>query len=478
MKRWKAGTAQAADTIFDRYCIRLVALISKRLSDRWKHQIDPEDIVQSALGSFFHRTQDSHLHFSQSVSLWNLLALFAKRKMLRAIEQRSTQKRGGDLQQQTFENVMAELADPSKSPEAVASDLDALEKELLATIPEDCVQIVQLLLLGKTQQQIATELSITDRTVRRRIEKLRAMIGGEVATAKSSSVDAFESEVLPRVHYSEFVLGRLIGSGSFGKVYRASLQDGGRIVAIKFLRKEFWQHQAARQTFLREIEQVSQINHDAVLRYLGWGESPQGGPYIVSRWHQGRSLRQRHIEQPLTARQFLECLQRVADGLACVHAGGIVHGDLTPQNIMIDDKGNPTIIDFGFASKPADSKPVDSKFAGPKSAGPIGGTLGWAAPEQISQSFGNISPRTDVWAIGALAFWFLTGRAPMEAKNWGEMLVATFSEQPVQCDCLNASSSSEINLKLIAQRALKSHDARPSSISELMNDLDGQTTDR
>ena len=465
MKLWKAGTTQAADTIFDRYCIRLVALISKRLSDRWKHQIDAEDIVQSALGSFFHRTQDSRLHFSQSVSLWSLLALFAKRKMLRAIEQRSTQKRGGNLHQQTIENVMAELVDPSHSLQAVTSDLDDLESELLAAIPEDCLQIVQLLLVGKTQKEIASELDITDRTVRRRIEKLRPLLNEEVSTSKSLSVDVFESDVLPRVHYSEFVLGRLIGSGSFGKVYRASLQDGGKIVAIKFLRKEFWQHQAARQTFLREIEQVSKIEHDTVLRYIGWGESPQGGPYIVSRWHKGSSLRQRHTEQPLSAEQFLLCLQQVAEGLEIVHAGGIVHGDLTPQNIMIDGEENPTIIDFGFASKPADS--IGSMDV--NSDHPLGGTLGWAASEQISLAFGAIGPQTDVWAIGALAYWFLTGRAPLEAKNWGEMLVATFSENPVDCDSLPTGSSSEARLKVIAQRGLTNHSDRPDSISKLMN---------
>ena len=470
MKRWKAGTTQAADTIFDRYCIRLVALVSKRLSNRWKHQIDAEDIVQSALGSFFHRAKESRLHFSQSVSLWNLLALFAKRKMLRAIEQRSSQKRGGEFRQRKIENVMAELADPCSSSSVLQDDLDTLESELLATIPADCVDVVRNLLLGKTQKEIATELNVSDRTVRRRVEKLRSLLSGESLDSKPAPVDAFESAVLPRIHYSEFVLGRLVGAGSFGKVYRASLQEGGEIVAVKFLRKEFWQHQLARQTFLREIEQVSQVEHRAVQTYFGWGESPQGGPYIVSKWHEGRSLQQRHHEQPSTAEEFIECLQAIADGLAVVHAAGIVHGDVTPQNIMIDDRGYVTIIDFGFASKPVET--AGSTTAKPvEPSGPLGGTLGWAAPEQIAESFGEISPQTDIWAIGALAYWFLTGRAPLAANTWGEMLIATFSDEPVDCDCLQTESSSEAYLKRIAELTLTGHDARPSSIDELRDRL-------
>jgi serine/threonine protein kinase len=96
---------------------------------------------------------------------------------------------------------------------------------------------------------------------------------------------------LPRVNDNQFVLGKLIGSSGFGTVYRANMQSDASTVAVKFLRKPFWQNEDARLSFVREIGIASQIQHPGVICYLGYGKSPHGGPYVICEWIDGCSLR-------------------------------------------------------------------------------------------------------------------------------------------------------------------------------------------
>lgn len=449
--------------IVDRYCVRLVALIANRLSDRWKHQVDAQDIVQSALGSFFIRANQSRLQFSQSVSLWNLLATFAKRKMARTIERRSAIKRGGDQKHVPFDEAELETS-VSISQDAFNGNMESVESQaignkILETIPKDSHRILHLMLEGNSQAEIATALKITDRTVRRKIQKLRQQLTGETSSVPHESTAPFVSTILPRIHYGDFVLGRFVDAGSFGKVYRASLRNDGSIVAVKFLRKEFWKHAAARKSFLREIELVYQVKSRSVLKYLGWGESPHGGPYIISQWLEGKSLQDTHTNQPMTAEQFLACLTTVSEGLEAVHAKGVVHGDITPKNIICNEGAGATIIDFGFAVSPI----ADVSRSEP--GHPLGGTLGWAAPEQLSVAFGDIGPRTDLWAIGALAYWFLTSATPLAKGGWETVL----STKPINCDHISVNSPSAIKLKTVASRALRSLGERPFTIAELFS---------
>ena len=94
LRRWKAGDEQAAEILFDRYSLRLVALVASRLNRKFRDAVAPEDIVQSALGSFFDAARHSRIHVTSSLSLWRLLATFARRKMARSIENQVAAKRG------------------------------------------------------------------------------------------------------------------------------------------------------------------------------------------------------------------------------------------------------------------------------------------------------------------------------------------------------------------------------------------------
>lgn len=446
LQKWKSGDEAAAQILVDRYAMRLVALVASRLNQRFRASVDPEDVVQSAMGSFFQAVQHSRIQFSGSVSLWRLLATFTRRKMARSIETNIALKRGGQSQKISLETAESQLI------KTVTINPDCPDEEWLEHIqnelPQDLHEIFQQLLGGKTQRAIAKEMSLDERTIRRRVARIRetlqpaASIGpgrnASHSTDEQSSLtpqnsDAFKTFNLSRIDYREFVLGKLIGSGGFGKVYRAAMQPNGRLVAVKFLRKTFWKNDEAKQTFLREIDAASQIKHPGVICYRGWGQSPHGGPYVVSEWIDGVPLLKCSNASP---ERFIALLRQVCDVTQAIHHNGLVHGDITPNNILVDRAGEVTLTDFGFSRRmpalvarqrlqvPAQESPDSSDLL-------LGGTLGFAAPEQISPAFGQISERTDIYAIGGLAYWFIFGRPPHFKSSVEESLSDTLSESNV-----------------------------------------------
>ncbi|QDV40586.1 Serine/threonine-protein kinase PknA [Stieleria neptunia] len=441
LRRWKNGDEKAAEVLFDRYAFRLVALVASRLNRRYRSQIDPDEVMQSAMGSFFDAARHSRIQVSHSVSLWRLLATFARRKLARSIERHSASKRGGDqtripLDQAAFLTEVVAADD---------SDADEFANDLKAELPADQFSVVEGLLAGQTQREIAESLGIDERTVRRRLSRVRQLLspGLDESTDFPSGhpdnkglVDS-PSTSLPYVSYNQFVLGKLIGSGGFGKVYRASMQSDGSTVAVKFLRKAFWQNGEARESFVREINAASRINHAGVIRYLGYGESPHGGPYVLSEWIDGRPMQA--IDRP-SEQCFTKWLRQICAAIQAVHIAGMVHGDLTPANILVDDHDRITITDFGFSQASlGPSSPI------------LGGTLGFAAPEQIDPAFGNISPKTDIYAIGGLIHWHLFGQPPNQREGIAETLIETINNERSQDD---SRSQAGAILRTIMQRSL------------------------
>lgn len=454
LRQWKSGDEAAAEILNDRYTLRLVALVASRLNRRYKGAIDPEDVVQSAMGSFFDAARNSRINVSGSVSMWRLLATFARRKMVRSIEKQSANKRGGSRERVSFAAVESHWSDPSRGDRSgdVTELIEALQREL----PNELWLVCERLLAGQHQLEIARALSIDERTVRRRIAKIRETFAGSTFGNSGEPSAAFSSLSLPRIDYRQFVLGRLIGSGGFGKLYRAVMQSDGSIVAVKFLRKIFWQNEDARQTFLREIESASFIEHPGVVRYLGWGQSPHGGPYVVSRWIDGSPLYQLGSIRP---DRFMFILRQICEAMGAIHRAGLVHGDLTPSNILVDRNDRVTIIDFGFSQRS-----VRSSHAIPDPF--LGGTIGFAAPEQISPAFGAVSQKTDIYAIGGIIYWYLTGKPPHQGESIEEAIADTIA--PLNVDTSRLPDLPSILQKILANTLRKSPSERELVESDVL----------
>lgn len=479
--KWRSGSQEAAAILMERYQLRLIALVASRLSQRQRGSIDPEDVVQSAMGSFFRKTSsasESRLQIESTLSVWNLLAVFARRKLSRSLERASAAKRGAGWDRNVLDQI--ELLKIQQATPG-SQDVAELVNELNSMLAPDQVELLELLLAGHTQREIAEELSVDDRTVRRRVATIRKLLlphlfDNQISDAAPQPVSGSNAKAesrrhysLPRIGYGQFVLGKMIGGGGFGKVYQARMQVTDTIVAVKFMHRYLWTDVQAKNSFLREIDQASRIDHPGIIKYLGWGESPHGGPYILSELIDGTPLSQCRSIGDI---QLIEVLRQVCEAIGVAHTSGIIHGDLTPNNILLTSEGRVILTDFGLSTC---LQPIEQSQSVDSAARSMGGTLGYAAPEQVSPAFGAIGPWTDIYAIGAIAFFYLTGIAPHAKADLAESLSSTISEEDVKFSS-NVQTTSDLKIlrKLVDLALRKTVIDRPNNVLSLMEVLNEQ----
>jgi serine/threonine protein kinase len=455
--RWKGGDDRAADIIFGRYAARLVALIANRMNMRYRATITAEDVVQSAFGSFFSSVADGRLRASGIHSVWALMATFAKRKLIRAIDREKAIKRGGENQRVFLESFVAH------SNEILTKDADELYAQLSNRISSDdgrTLSVLNGLLSGQSQREIALQLNISDRTVRRIIDEIRTNLAHLVDREPEITSDTTKplNRSQPQWTYGQFVLRRLIGQGAFGKVYHAVSQRDDSIFAVKFLKRTFWEQPWMCESFLREIEYASNIVHPRVVRYRGWGTSPHGGPYLLMDYVESEPL---SVQRSMSHEQFRNWLLQICDGLQAIHNAGIVHGDLTTNNVLIDSIGNVRLTDFGLA-RHIESTPQAATWEQSVTGH---GTIGFLAPEQLSAYFGSIGPSTDLFALGAICYWYVTGQTIYAGQTNSQAVHSLISEAGIE-----TPESTPKWLQPALQRCLmKAVNKRPQSVTDFLS---------
>ncbi|WP_437979455.1 serine/threonine-protein kinase [Sorangium sp. So ce117] len=217
-----------------------------------------------------------------------------------------------------------------------------------------------------------------------------------------------------------YVLDDVRLGGGFGVVHRAVPVGGGAPVALKVLRRGLSLLPAILRRFQREAEVLARLKHPAIVEVRGVGALDDGRPYIAMEWIEGRSL-----AAELSARgafsppEAVALLEEVGGALAAAHAIGVVHRDVKAQNVMVcpgaGGIGAPGVklVDFGIAKllRPRD---VD-RARGAKSSSLILGTPLTMAPEQILG--GAVDARTDIYAVGLLAYQLVTGELPFQGAD-------------------------------------------------------------
>jgi serine/threonine-protein kinase len=219
-----------------------------------------------------------------------------------------------------------------------------------------------------------------------------------------------------------------LGWGGAGEVWQGRHVELGSRVAIKLLRPGLALGERARRRFLNEARVMAQLNTSHAIRVHDVGVSEEGVPFLVMELVDGESLaqrlrRERRLQPGTTAR----LLGQAARGLERAHAMGIVHRDFKPANVLlsVDEDGfvRARVTDFGVAKllrsieEDAEAPPKDAKDT---SATGVVGTPYYMAPEQFSLEK-PVSPQTDVWALGVVAYECLTGRRPFEGETVEEV---------------------------------------------------------
>lgn len=205
-----------------------------------------------------------------------------------------------------------------------------------------------------------------------------------------------------------FQVRDVLGSGSFGKVYRAFDPQLGREVALKVPVEASVRTEAERAQFLKEARAAATINHPNICQIHEVGEH-QGRPYIVMALVPGHSLADmlKNRKEPMPEKQAAQIVRKVALALAAAHDKGIVHRDLKPANIMIDrERKDVVVMDFGMARAPrfGDARATQS--------GVIMGTPAYMSPEQARGDSKDVGPRGDVFSLGVIFYELLTNTRP------------------------------------------------------------------
>ena len=205
--------------------------------------------------------------------------------------------------------------------------------------------------------------------------------------------------------------------GGFGVIYRGRAESG-RPVAIKVLLAEHIGSRAVAR-FEREIAIVRRLAHPALCELLDAGRLADGRPYCVMELLAGRDLAAELERGPLQPERVVAIVSAIAGALGVAHDAGVVHRDIKPSNVFLCDDGRVVLLDFGIAKLVADD-------AGLTMSRQTLGTIGAMAPEQLTG--GEVDARTDVYALGVVAYHALTGEAPFSGE--GAAQLHRFAQRP------------------------------------------------
>jgi serine/threonine-protein kinase len=243
---------------------------------------------------------------------------------------------------------------------------------------------------------------------------------------------------------------RVIGRGRMGIVFEAAA-DGEEPVAVKVVTTELTQDEVFLRRFRREVAAAQKIQHANVVPVLAHGD--EGGlPYLVQRLIPGGSLADRiAAEGMLGLKTTIGLLTGAAAGIDALHAGGLVHRDIKPGNILLDGD-TAYVSDFGLAK--------DSQASNLTRPGQALGSLDYMAPEQIRGE--DVSPATDIYALGCVVVECLTGKPPFGGRPSMRVLFAHLQDPPPDLHEVRPDISTDV-ARAVARAMEKEAVERPAS---------------
>src|SRR3954464_9617071 len=260
------------------------------------------------------------------------------------------------------------------------------------------------------------------------------------------AVPSSDSELrahVERVLSAHYEVDTEIGRGGMGVVYRAKDRRLKRVVAVKGLPPELAFRSEIKTRFLREAETAAQLNHPNIVDIYAVDEI-EGLVFFVMAYISGDNLAKRlHDHGALSVDETRRTLRDVADALAYAHERGVVHRDIKPDNILIDQgSGRPMVTDFGIARAVSEG---DSRLT---ATGIAIGTPTYMSPEQAAGER-SIDGRSDLYSLGILGYQMLTGEPPFIANSTPAILVKHISERPIPVEQRRADVPPELAMVIM-----------------------------
>lgn len=251
-----------------------------------------------------------------------------------------------------------------------------------------------------------------------------------------------------------------IGEGGMAAVYVATQKSMNRQVAVKVLPKQFMNDDTYLQRFEREVDIVSKLEHRNIVPVYDYGEF-EGQPYIVMRYMTAGSLDDRIQQGLMKPDEIYSIISQIAPALDFAHSKNVLHRDMKPSNVLMDDDGGAFLTDFGIA------RVIGSPGAKLTTQGVVG-TPSYMSPEQAQGK--DIDGRSDVYALGVILFEMATGRRPFESETPYSIAVMQVTTPPPMPRKLNPALSTAMEV-VILKALKKDRDERYATASELMESL-------
>jgi eukaryotic-like serine/threonine-protein kinase len=262
-------------------------------------------------------------------------------------------------------------------------------------------------------------------------------------------------------HLGEYELLGEIGRGAMGVVYRARPAGTNLVVALKRVEARGLDGAEAVRRFREEVENASGLRHPHIVPIYHVGEQ-NGRPFYTMALIGGGSLEQKLAHYQANPRAGVALVAKVARAVHYAHQRRLLHRDLKPGNILLDEAGEPQVADFGLATR------LDP--GGAAAGGPIAGSLPWMAPEAVRRD-ATLTTAVDLWALGIILYEMLTGRRPFGGKDRGALKHAILEGELVPPRAANPRVSRDLDA--VCRRCLeKDPDRRYESAAALALDLE------
>jgi eukaryotic-like serine/threonine-protein kinase len=261
----------------------------------------------------------------------------------------------------------------------------------------------------------------------------------------------------------------MIGEGGMGIVYEAEQEHPRRNVALKVIKPVLPNSKMLRR-FQQEAQALGRLQHPGIAQIYEAGMADVGAgsqPYFAMEFVRGQSLREYAESHRLDTRHRLELIAKVCDAVQHAHQRGLIHRDLKPGNILVDETGQPKILDFGVVRLIG----RDAATTIQTNVGQLVGTLAYMSPEQVLADPLELDTRSDVYALGVILFELLAGRLPYNiGKQIHEAVRAITEDDPSRLSLISPAYRGDI--ETIAAKALeKDKTRRYGSAAEMAADI-------